>query len=149
MKLKFDRQALWILDQMVRVPQAAEFQRDIFAVNPPHGMKQWAAKDMAAARQIRHVQSWLKEKVLEKKSEDILGYPESWVGELPKNYVQRILDIVKYYEPLGMLAGRTEAWLSLLDSLEGKTGEDEEAIEDLLNYKGGEDAEEQAEEKKA
>lgn len=128
MHLKFERAALRLLDRMVRNPRDLALQE----VSPQ--FQQWRPKDEAGARQLFHLQKWLEKKVFEKVSDEVFRIPETWEGGLPQVYVDRLLEIVKYYESLGFLASYVQDYFSLLNSLQGKTGDDK-ALAELLDYR--------------
>jgi len=97
--------------------------------------KHWRAHDNSGARQVVSLQKWLEQKVLEKaEPKGFVAPKDGWTGALPQVYVDRLKEIVKHYEPLGMMPTVTRDYLSLVDALDGKPLEDK-ATEELLDYK--------------
>lgn len=139
MHLCLDRSALRLLDRMIRNPGTLGLQE----VGPQ--FQQWRAKDEAGAKEILRLQKWLEMKVFERVSEDAFKIPEKWEGGLPQTYVDRLLEVVKYYEPLGFLPAHVQDYFNLRNALEGKTGEDK-ALTELFDYKEPEKKEEAAKE---
>jgi hypothetical protein len=95
--LEFPKTEIGLLNAFLREYQNLPMNE----IMPP--LRPYQAKDKPGAKQIAALQRWLEKKVMEKKVEGT-GYKfNDWSGSLPKVYVERLLEIVKHYEPLGML----------------------------------------------
>jgi hypothetical protein len=126
-KLNFERKALRLLNSMIFNPQSLNLREA--GIN-----SEWKAKDASGRNQIIHIQKWLQTKVFEKIDDSSFKIPEKYSGALPQLYIDRLIEIVKYYEPIGFMVAYADEYVLLLNTLEGKVGEDK-ALNELLDYK--------------
>lgn len=124
MKLTFSQKAVGLLNLMLRAPESL--------TSRVQGLQPWKAKDEPGARQIIRLQHWLEKAVLKKVTEDRYDIPETWSGELPGTYVDRLKEITRHYESVGLSVSFSESYYDLLDSLEGKKPAVD--LDELVNY---------------
>jgi len=123
-KLTFSQKAVGLLNLMLRAPETL--------TSRVQGMQPWKAKDEPGARQIIRLQHWLEKSVLKKVTEERYDIPETWAGALPGTYVDRLKEIARHYEPVGLAVGFSESYYDLLDSLEGKAPATD--LDELVGY---------------
>lgn len=92
-------------------------------------IKQYSVTDQDVAKQVIRLRKWLEAKVFEplktdpEKPDRITGYnfPERRDVGLKQVYLERLLDILKHYEPVGRQIGVAHLYYPLLWKLKGES----------------------------
>ena len=121
MILKLNQRATGMLNLLLRSPEFLP----INDVRPE--LKPYAGKDLTAARQIAALKTWLEKRVFDQPGDKFPKYKE--VG-LKKGGVDRLKEMVVYYERLAGLPALSEMYCKLKDALDGKAYEEEDLYEE-------------------
>ena len=125
MRFKLSKDAVWLLTRMIKSPM----QLPLTQANMVHqsGMpRQFTSPDRKHAKKVELLQKWLEDKVLEavtedkEKPENRAWRPKDFEGSLTQTYIEILQEIVKFYEPIGMLAENVKVYGELADALDGK-----------------------------
>lgn len=121
MEIKLTRDMVGLVNAMIRNPASLPLQ---MAEQP---VKPYSAKDEAGSRQVGSLTKWLTDVVMQK-MEDGNFMVRPWKGELTVGALSKLRDIVKHYEPIGLMCSLSEVYWSLRDALEGREPEFDSAL---------------------
>jgi len=108
-KIKLDQDTVFMLYSMLKDPTLLS--------TPP--MQPYKAQDLPAALEVVSLIQFLEKKLITLEGQKALF--REWEGNLTQAAVNRLRDIVKYYEPVGTLSVNCKAYTKLVYALIGKT----------------------------
>ena len=124
MKITLTKEAVFLLNLMLRQPQQLPLARAgmMQANQMPSEFK---SPDVKHAKKVATLRKWLEEKVMEpereeNKKEALAFRYRAYDGSLMQSYCEVVMDIVKFYQPIGMLTDFTTTWTEIYDVFEGR-----------------------------
>lgn len=120
-KLKLSKDAVGILNFMLREPHRLGLARA--GMVQSNGMPQeFKSPDIKHAKKIATLRKWLVEVVCEpskdKKGEILF---RDFEGSLQQSYCDVMMDVINFYQPVGMLVDYSELYSELYDAFSGKS----------------------------
>lgn len=136
MKLKLSSSAVAVLNNMLREPMKLPLQRA--GMTQSNGMpKEFQSQDPKHAKKVATLRKWLEEKVFEKETTIKEGKEvaasfvfKDFEGSLLNSYCEIVLDVLRFYQPVGMLVEMSTVYTELLDAFEGRSNS-ADSIDDI------------------
>jgi hypothetical protein len=122
MEILLSRNAIAILNVCVNEPR--RLAPDFNGMSGDPAIKQvvpYKAPDTVVALELVAITRWLENKVLLKQDDGRFMVPlTGWKGTISKKALLRLKEIVKHYEPWGLLTHNCAPYMELLYALDGK-----------------------------
>lgn len=119
-KIKLSKDAVGILNYMLREPMRLGLARA--GMMQGNGMpKEFQCADIRHAKKIATLRKWMAEIVLipnKEKANELLF--RDFEGYLQQSLCETVMDVVNFYQPVGMLVDYTEIYAEISDVFQGK-----------------------------